>query len=296
MVKDSCIRYLASSEIDPVKWDECLARSGNGLIYGSRIYLDMMADHWNAVVINDYDAIMPLPWKKKWLFRSYYHVPFLPQTGIYGNVDPALFKQITKVVFKKIRYGEIFLNAGNREYAKYLAARPLVNMVLHLDAPYETMHEGYHRDLNKHLLKAAGHRLTYSADNNVKNLVRLFRKRNGSKITSLKRSDYERFTSLCLHLVYTGKAIIRKVNDSNERLLAMGLLLKDERRIYNLMNVELADGRSKCANYFLFDQLIKEFAGSELIFDFEGSHKFYKIFGAVNEPYFLYTRFSRWLQ
>jgi hypothetical protein len=292
MVKNSRIRYLASSEVDPVKWDECLARSSNGLIYGSRIYLDMMADHWNAVVIDDYDAVMPLPWRKKWLFRSYYHVPFLPQTGIYGNADPALFKQITKVVFKKIRYGEIFLNAGNQAYAKYLSASPLVNMVLDLNAPYEKVREGYHRDLDKHLRKLTKHKLVCSAGNDAKKLVSLFRKRNGSKITSLKRSDYERFTALCLHLVYTGKAVVRKVSDDNGRLLAATLLLKDERRMYNLMNVELPDGRPKSANYFLYDELMREFAGSGLIFDFESPQKFFKNFGAANEPYFLYRRFA----
>jgi hypothetical protein len=255
-----------------------------------------MADHWNAIVVDDYEAVMPLPWRKRWLFRSYYHVPFLPQTGIYGDVDPALFKRITKVLFKNIRYGEIFLNSGNQEYAKYLSASPLVNMVLDLAPPYETIRTGYHHDMDKHLRKASKYKLIYSAGNNIKKVVKLFRERNGAKISSLKRSDYERFTSLCLHLMHVGKAIIRKVTDSNDKLLASALLLKDERRIYNVMNVVLPDGRSKSANHFLFDQLIREFAGSGLTFDFEGSQKFYKVFGAINERYFLYTRFVGWLR
>jgi hypothetical protein len=292
MVKDNRIRYLASNEVDPLKWDECLARSDNGLIYGSRIYLDMMADHWNAVVIDDYRAVMPLPWRKRWLFRSYYHVPFLPQTGIYGNADPSLFKQITKTVFRKIRYGDLFLNAGNGEYAKFLSASPLVNMVVDLAPPYDTLRADYHRDLDKHLRRSVKHNLIYTAGNNIKRVVKLFRKRNGSKIASLKRSDYERFTSLCLHLMHVGKAIVRKVTDGDDKLLALALFLKDEKRVYNLMNVVLPDGRAKSAGYFLFDQLIQEFAGSGLILDFEGSQKFYKSFGAVDEPYFLYSRFA----
>jgi hypothetical protein len=92
--------------------------------------------------------------------------------------------------------------------------------------------------------------------------------------------------------MHVGKALIRKVTDGNEKLLALALLLKDERRIYNMMNVVMPDGGSKSANYFLVDELLREFAGSGLILDFEGSQKFYKGFGAVNEPYFLYTRFA----
>jgi hypothetical protein len=50
----SSIEYLTSFEIDAQKWDDCINRSANGLIFAKKLYLDLMADHWNAVVINDY--------------------------------------------------------------------------------------------------------------------------------------------------------------------------------------------------------------------------------------------------
>jgi hypothetical protein len=44
------------------------------------------------------------------------------------------------------------------------------------------------------------------------------------------------------------------------------------------------------ANHFLFDQLIREFAGQDLILDFEGSDlpgvaRFYQKFGPQNQPF-----------
>jgi hypothetical protein len=57
------------------------------------------------------------------------------------------------------------------------------------------------------------------------------------------------------------------------------------------MNSTTPDGRKKEANHFLLDQVIKEFAGKPLIFDFEGSDvpgikSFYEKFGAINQPYY----------
>ena len=50
-------------------------------------------------------------------------------------------------------------------------------------------------------------------------------------------------------------------------------------------------GRKTGANHLLFDNIIREYSGKNLILDFEGSDiggikSFYKKFGAVNQPYF----------
>jgi hypothetical protein len=56
------------------------------------------------------------------------------------------------------------------------------------------------------------------------------------------------------------------------------------------MNCTTLEGRKTEANHFLFDSILKEFAGSSLLFDFEGSDisgvkNFYEKFGTTNQPY-----------
>ena len=60
MSKSLDIQYLLHYEIDKSKWDKCINGADNGLIYGYSFYLDHMAKHWDALVLNDYEAIMPL--------------------------------------------------------------------------------------------------------------------------------------------------------------------------------------------------------------------------------------------
>jgi len=285
------IQYLSGQDVDREKWDRCIQNSSNGLIYSSRIYLDMMADQWNAIVINDYEAVMPLPWRKKYMIPYYYHVPFVPQAGITGKIDPLLFKEFTRILFKRVRYGDIFLNYGNTAYADFTHARPMTNLVLDLGDHYESLRSRYNKDAEKNLKKSVRNEPHYSASCKVKEAVHLFRKYYAGKMSSVRDIDFERFTCLVLHLQQNNLAFVRQATDDKGKLLAVALLLKDDRRIYNLMNTVLPEGRKNSANYFLFDNIIREFAGSKLLLDLEGSEipgvkKFYANFGSTNQPYF----------
>lgn len=289
------IQYLDSHDLDKEKWDQCLKQSSNGLIYGSGIYLDTMAENWSAIVVDDYQAIMPLPWRKKMFIPYYYRVPFLPQSGIFGTIEPALFREMTRTIFRKIKFGDIFLNYGNADYAKYLSARPLVNKVLNLRENYSNIAGRYHSAFLKSLKKAGRFNHMYVEGQDFQHVVALFKKHYGSGIASLNAKDYDKFSGLCLQLHQDNKAIIRKAMDANGRLLAAVLMLKDEHRLYNMMNIVQRDGRSGAANHFLYDQVIREFSGHDLVLDMEGSNlpgirEFYRYTGAENQPYFFYTR------
>ena len=68
MTTGNQIKYLQYKEIDKAKWDVCITNAPNGLIYGYSFYLDCMARRWDALVLGDYEAVMPLTWNKKYGF------------------------------------------------------------------------------------------------------------------------------------------------------------------------------------------------------------------------------------
>ena len=59
------LRHIKHADIDKVKWDSVTLNSANGLIYNLSSYLDVVAPNWEALILGDYKAIMPLPVKKK---------------------------------------------------------------------------------------------------------------------------------------------------------------------------------------------------------------------------------------
>ena len=79
------IRYVPRHEIDTARWDACINRAANPLIYGFHFYLDhMAAGRWDALILGDYEAVMPLTWRRKYGIRYLYQPPYTQQTGIFS--------------------------------------------------------------------------------------------------------------------------------------------------------------------------------------------------------------------
>jgi hypothetical protein len=71
--------------------------------------------------------------------------------------------------------------------------------------------------------------------------------------------------------------------------------LRDEKRLYYLFAAPTILGRKQNITHFFIDGLIKRYAGSELILDFEGSMipgvaRFYKKWGSKVESYSVYKK------
>ena len=79
------IRYVTYQQIDKAKWDACIASVDNGSIYAYSFYLDTMAKHWDALILNDYEAVMPLTWNKKYGIAYLYQPFFTASLGIFSS-------------------------------------------------------------------------------------------------------------------------------------------------------------------------------------------------------------------
>jgi hypothetical protein len=130
--------------------------------------------------------------------------------------------------------------------------------------------------------------------NEAKKAILLFKKLYDQRL-SISKSSYKKFEILCSILLQKKEAIIRQVTNNTNSELSIAICLKDNRRLYFVLSATTAGGRKLKANHFLIDNLIKEFAGQNLLLDFEGSDiegiaNFYRNFGSINQPYY----FHRW--
>lgn len=109
MTSGNTIEYLANNQIDREKWDNCISKSNNGLLYAYSFYLDQMATNWDALVLNNYEYVMPLTWRKKYTIY-YLYQPFLTaQLGVFGNnLTAELLEAFLNEIPKKFKYWDIF--------------------------------------------------------------------------------------------------------------------------------------------------------------------------------------------
>src|ERR1043165_10291058 len=138
------IQYLPHHEIEKPKWDQCVREADNGLIYGYSFYLDHMTLHWDGLVLNDYEAVMPLTWNRK--YGIYYlYQPFLcAQLGVFGkNIDAAASKSFLESVPLKFKYWDICLNHRNILHLKDFNIFLRDNYILDVSPTYDELYKNY---------------------------------------------------------------------------------------------------------------------------------------------------------
>ena len=289
----SKIRILASENIDKDRWNRCVAENENGLIYSTTQYLDAICTNWHGLVVDDYAAVMALPWKKKFGIRYGYIPPFIQQLGLIGDNGNISFAELIQSIQEFISFADIHFNFANTSLQDIIPVVSRTNLVIDLSHSLNAIRSVYKNDAKENIRKATSHKLLYSTETNIDKALSFYQLQYGERIKHIQASDYNNFLQLSHHLEIKSECFTREVTDEAGNILTIALFLKDEKRIYNLMNTTLPEGRNKEANYFLLDGVIEEFAGQSLLFDMEGSdlpgvRAFYEKFGAISEPYFYY--------
>lgn len=276
---------LPSYKIERSKWDDCISASANGLIYCTSLYLDHMADSWSGIILNNYEAVMPVPWRKKFGIRYCYDVPFIQQLGIISNNATPVEDVFINALHSFCKYGTFPLNYEN----KIDRSAPHTNFIMHLDKSYDVIARRFTKDVTQNIRRSENMGLVYE-NAESEEAIEIFREHYGKR-GGITDEQFKRFGSLCNKLDEKGDLIVRKVRGPANRTLAIISLPKDIHRMYNLMNSTVPEGKATEANFFLLSRLWKEFAGSGSVFDFEGSdlpgvRDFYRKFGPVNQPYY----------
>ncbi len=283
------LQILDSHRIDTAKWDSCVYRGGHGLIYATVAYLNTMADNWSGIIVNDYETVMPLPWRKKLGVKYCYDVPFVQQLGWFGDTGSISPEHLVEALFNFSSYGDYNFNYNNTQVAIRNGMRLCNNYVLDLSVGYERICTTYKGDLQNNLKKSAREDAIFG-EGQLDEASALYKQLYRNKTPHVTEKDFTNFYSLCISLMKQSQMVIRSVSNKHGKTLAIALLLKDDHRLYNMMNSTLPEGRKVAANHFLIDNLIQEYSGRQLLLDLEGSDiegikHFYKNFGAVNQPY-----------
>ena len=279
------IHYLKRNQIDLTKYNNLIKASKNSRIYAFSWYLDCVADNWDILVLNDYEAVMPLPWRQKYFIKYIYPPAWTQQLGVFSQYkisEKLVFDFITAIP-KKFKKITIQFNSENKLEHKNVTER--VNYVLPLDKSYSEIYKGFNQNRKRDLKKAL--------------------KFNDIKIKTISSKEFLDFYlnvpknyAVNKNQIETLKKLVNSKNDAIEivgilsanKLEASILFLKDVSRIINLVPVTTNFGKEKGLITLLLNNKIKNYENSTKILDFEGSMiegvaRFFKSFGAKKEFY-----------
>ena len=281
------IKYLTRNQVDDGLWNDCITKAGNGLIYGYSYYLDGMAENWDALVLDDYETVMPIPWRKKWSIH-YIYQPFLTaQLGVFGNeIDATIVSAFLAAIPEKFRYWDFSLNHQNLFSIPGYPLFERSNFVLALNKPYEVLYRGYRGNIKRNSKKAKDNGCTIIHEVPLDSIITLTK----LQAAGTPDNDFQNFKKLFFFLQQKGMAKTYGVLSKTGDLLASCVFLFSHHRAYYILVGNHPTGRPLGASHALIDAFIKDHAAQNLLLDFEGSDLrnlafFYSSFGATEEKY-----------
>ena len=283
------IKLIKRKKLDVERYDECITKSMQSNIFGYSWYLDTVCDKWNVLVLNDYEAVMPIPWRRKFLIKYVYPPFWLTQLGIYSEVIEDENEFLIEL-FSGYKYVDLRMNFKNSfsMFQKYQLSRQI--QCLDLKKPYADIFSKYKRDRRKDLQRAKKNNLEARWNDSPEKLISLYQENIGKRVKKIKEKDYEVLLNLMRLCIEKGNGELLSVADGQGKLVASGFFLKYDGRVMILVSSTDLKNRKNGANTFLIDRAIQKFHGDYNIFDFGGSSmpkiaSFFKSFGAVDENY-----------
>jgi hypothetical protein len=286
------IHYLRHNQIDKIRWDQTLETSSNRRIYGFSWYLDRVCPGWDALVLDDYRAVFPLTWNRKYGISYLYQPFFTQQSGPFSAdiPDAGLTERFIAAIPVSFRFIEIHLNSGVRLDNGNIKLNQRINHELSLTDPYDTIAEGFSKNARRNLKKAALSGIAVGKEPETEQLIRLFADHYGKQEGKLKEHHYRILRELIMEMKTRGMAWLKGVWSVNGELQAAACVVSDAGRLYFLFAGSAPVARETGAMFMLIDHLIREHAGKSMVLDFEGGNdpipgRFYKSFGALEVPY-----------
>lgn len=261
------IQYIANNNLDYEKWDKCIIGSVNSTFYAKSWYLDIVCEQWDALVLNDYEAVMPLPKRKKWGI-TYIYQPFMcQQLGVFHKQESRCVDDFISAIPKEILHFNFNLNTHNS--STIYVSKSNVNYLLPLDKNIEELRVNYSKSHLKNLRRANKHNLSIAT---VPDSAEQFSKNKrllASGFMNAKQFDLEfKILNTSLEL---GKGEIFSVKGNQGNCCSV-FVIYDNKRLYLLSSYSNEEGKRKSAYFFLLDYIfsLEKFRG--FVFDFEGSN------------------------
>ena len=283
------IQYLQRGEIDIAKWDACVDTATNGLIYSYSYYLDAMSANWGGLVLNNYEAVMPLTWRKKWGIY-YLYQPFLTaQTGLTSsNTSKEMLRLFLNAIPRKFLLWDVSLNHHTLFQLDDYPLHLRKNYILPLQAAYENLNANYRQNVKRNIKKAL-QLGCYVRKGIAVELVVTLAKEFTPGIGQFER-EFVNFEKLYHFLLQRKQAVTYGVYSSSQQLIASAVFVFSHDRAYYILVGNHPNGKTLGASHLLVDGFIKDHAAQNLTLDFEGSDVqtlafFYSSFGAVEEKY-----------
>ena len=268
------IRYLKHSEINPEKWNQTVHNSLFSTNFVEHEMLDLLtgSDTWDALVQDDYEAVMPLPYRKKGVLKYVYTPFFMPQMGIFSDreLSPAGVNVFLSEVSKHFVLADIILNEKMHVEKRDMT---FVSHSMSLQLPYNELYGNFSQNTKRNIKTAekAGCVITRQQES-VSEIIQLFIRNKGNQTeVHFTDRDYQHLLQVANYLIDRNLLEIYSARTADNQLAAGALFVKDGNRRWFWFSGRENQLSHCMPMFYLLNEYIRDYAETDLILDFNGS-------------------------
>jgi len=285
------IRFVKRNQIDEEKYNNCISKSLQSRVYAYSWYLDVVADNWGVLVQNDYDAVMPLPFQKKFLILYITQPFFTQQLGVFSKqeISEELLRLFLKNIPRKFLKIALQFNSQNKFTSHKITQKN--NYILSLNSEYKTLYKSFSKG-RKHAIQQ-GLKHEYDIEEiQFSELLKLSEQHYSFE--EIPDKEFDKLIKLVEVLQSKNNVKIIGVK-RNQILIGGSVFIIDIHRIIYLFSAVSKTGKEKQVASLLLNNIIETHANTNKNLDFEGSMtpsiaSFFKSFGASLEAYILFKK------
>ncbi|MFM7054506.1 MAG: hypothetical protein ACKOX7_07180 [Bacteroidota bacterium] len=286
------IRLLEGSQINEVQWNKALEGSTNGNIYAYSWYLDAVSPGWCALVAGDYQSIMPLPIRNKYLVDYAFMPPYCQQLGVFSPkiVGSDILNSFLNAIPRQVRFVDLNLNAYNNDIPKELKSESKLNLILKLNRSIEDIRNGYSTNHKRNIRKFRDSGLVIEKQENPEEVIRLFESGRGGSLGRYPDKDHKIFRRLFAAVQENAHVHTLVARNEEGQSLGGAVFFETLGGSYFIFSGVSKQGREYAVMHGLVDYYLSEKSMAISFLDFEGSNipelaRFYAGFGADESVY-----------
>jgi len=281
------IKYLKHNKIDFKKWDWCISRSFNGIAYAYSWYLDIVSENWDALILGDYETVMPLTHSKKMGINYVFQPLYTQQLGVFSitQLTPKIVSKFIDAIPKEFKLLNINLNKFNKvENKKY---KTVINKTYELDLiePYDKIYKNFSTNTKRNIKKAKSNNINIIESVSANELIDLIKNNLGQKIKRLNEHHYNNIRKIIAFGIKHQIGNLIGAYTAQNTLCASAFFLTTNNKSIYLFAASNNEGIESRAMFLLIDYFIKQNSERNITLDFEGSNieslaRFYSGFNA----------------
>lgn len=257
------IRFLKNSEINFIRWDNCINNATNGNVFAFSWYLNIICDDWHALISGDYEYVMPLLIKTKHKQNLVYSSDIKALLGVFSKklitkniID--LFIQKIPNYFQKISYS---VNKFNGQISNSLRT---TTYDLDLIQPYTNIRRKYSDSFQAKLHVAADKNISSVKGLMPNDLIQSSQKGGFISTPSLSNNNLTRLRKIIAHGIRYNQAEVHGVYTKHNVLNAAVLFLKSKYKVYVLFSMINKQELNSYPIHYVIDKFIETHAEKNL--------------------------------